>query len=813
MGLCKVILVLIITLGNIFPIISQEYASQTIRGKVTDKDSRITLPGVNILVLQNGKTIVGQSTDNKGLYRFDAIPVGRYSITVSCIGYQQFTLNDIIVISGKEVVLDIVLESSVETLKNVDVSASRQGETMNKMSSVSARSFSVAESERYAGSRGDPARMASNFAGSMGVDDSRNDIVVRGNSPLSVVYMVEGVEIPNPNHFGVSGTAGGPVSILNNKVMANSDFFTSAFPASFGNSIGCVFDIKLRNGNNEKQEYTTQLGFLGTEFTTEGPISKKNRSSYLFNYRYSTLSLFSFIGLKIGTSAVPKYQDMSFKLNFPIKNNAYFSVFGIGGMSNIDIMISKQSADELDIYGETNVDQHFKTNMGVTGISFTKSFNANTFAKITAATTYDQQLTHHEYIYRAQDSSGHFLIENNHYIIDSIVDYLHFNFKTKRIVSSAFINKKIKTKHVMNVGISSALYLFNFKDSLFNIGTTNDWTLRWNYQGDVTLLQPYIQWKYKITNKLVLNTGLHCQFFTINNSFSGIEPRVGMRWSLTEKQTLSLGFGMHSQLQPLYIYFFRKYLPDRSYVLHNFDMDFTKSMHYVIGYDWFVFNNTRIKIESYYQQLSRIPVEIKPSSFSLANQGSGFSRFFPDSLTNQGTGKNYGIEFTYEKFFSKNFFFMITVSLYQSKYKGSDGIIRNTDFNGNYILNLLGAKDFKTGKNSTLTLGTKITLAGNKRYGPIDTLKTEQAGEVVYDDKDRNSKQFKDYFRADLQINYKINAKKMTHSIGLDIVNVLNTKNILKLSYGPNPDNPVENIVSEEPQLGFLPLFYYRIDF
>ena len=804
---------LFILLSFFTHVLAQTEPTQTIRGKVIDKDSQITLPGVSILVIQDGKTVKGQSTDIDGYFRLDAIPVGRYTISVSCMGYQQFVANDIIVNSGKEVILDIKLEGSVEVLNDVEVTSSNKGETMNKMVSVSARAFSVEESERYAGSRGDPARMSSNFAGCLGVDDSRNDIVVRGNSPLSVIYVVEGVEIPNPNHFGISGTAGGPVSILNNKVLANSDFFTGAFPASFGNSTSCVLDIKMRNGNNEKHELTAQLGFLGTELTAEGPISKKHHSSYLFNYRYSTLSLFSFMGIKLGTSAVPKYQDLSFKLNFPLKNNSYFSIFGIGGKSNIDIMISKQKVDEIDIYGETNKDQHFSTNMGTVGLNYTKSFNANTFAKITVATAIDQQNSKYEHIYRALDTSGYFVINNNEYIIDSIVDFHDFHFKTSRITAAAYINKKIKTAHVLNFGVHATEYMFNYIDSLHNLNTANDWFYRWDYVGNAALIQPYVQWKYKISDKLVLNTGLHSQYFTLNNSFSGIEPRIGIRWNISNKQTLSAGIGMHSQIQPLYTYFYRKYLSDGSFVLHNFNMGFTKSTHYIVSYDRPVLKNARIKIEAYYQQLSDIPVEVKSSSFSMANAGSGYTRLFPDSLENKGTGKNYGVEFTLEKFFSKKYFFMITASLYESKYKGSDNIERDTDFNGNFILNLLGSKEFKTGEKSSLTLGTKITTAGNKRYGPIDSLQTEMTGEVVYLDKTRNSLQFDDYFRADLQINFKINAKKVTHTIGFDIVNIFDTKNVLTLTYGPNPNNPSENTVSEEPQLGRLPLFYYRIDF
>ncbi|MCG8698550.1 MAG: carboxypeptidase-like regulatory domain-containing protein [Bacteroidales bacterium] len=789
--------------------------TQTIRGKIIDKDSHTHLLGVNIGVYQEKEIITGTVTDIKGNFRIENIPVGRYTLLISNIGYQQ-TMMNVIVNSGKELILNLELESSVKVIEGIEIKAQKKGEVINKLASVSARAFSVEESERYAGSRGDPARMASNFAGVQGVDDSRNDIIIRGNSPLGMKYILEGIEIPNPNHFGVSGTSGGPVSILNNKVLANSDFFTSAFPASFGNSIAGIMDLRMRSGNNENREYTGQLGFLGTELTAEGPFSKKHRASYLINYRYSTLKLFSFMGINIGTDAIPKYEDISLKLKFPLKNNASLSLFSIGGKSDIDIMVSEQTVDEIEFYGVSDRDQHFKTNMGVVGLTYTKSINNSTYAKITVAALTDRQSSHHEQIHRAIDSNNRFIIDpNNYYVIDSISDFHRYNFNTNRMAVAAFVNKKINVKHVVNAGIRATVYYFSLHDSLHMIQSPGNWRLRWNYDGSTALIQPYLQWKYKLTGNLVINAGVHSQFFTLNNSFSGVEPRLGVKWNFKEKQSLSAGVGFHSQLQPLYTYFYRKQFSNGSFDMHNLDMNFTKSTHYVLGYDVALSNNSFIKIETYFQNLSNIPVEVIKSSFSLINQGSGYQRFYPENkLINEGTGRNYGIEFTLEKFFSKQFFYMITASLYESKYKGSgDTEWRSTDYNGNYALNVLGAKEFKTGKRSSLTIGSKITLAGNKRYGPVDMERTTNEGEIVFLDEARNTLQFKDYFRTDLKLNYRINSPKITHEIGLDIVNVFNTDNISELGYGPNPSNPNENLIFNKPQLTLLPLFYYRVDF
>lgn len=791
------------------PLIAQEI-SQTVRGTLKDKDSQRPLIGATVAIYKDSILQTGGTADLNGDFRVENVPIGRYTVVASFLGYSQVVMPGIIVNSGKEVVLPLEMEESVVKMKEVQVTASRnKGEAMNEMATVSARTFSVEETERYAGSRGDPARMASNFAGVQGADDSRNDIVIRGNSPLGILYRVEGVDIPNPNHFAIAGSSGGPVSILNNKVMGNSDFFTGAFPAEFGNSIAGVFDINLRNGNNEKFEYTGQFGLFGTEMTAEGPINKEKRSSFILNYRYATLVFFSSLGINLGTTATPYYQDGTFKLSFPTKNGGNLSFFGIGGKSSIDILISEQKPEEVEIYGDTDRDQFFKTRMGIVGMNYTKPLNESTFAKITIATSGENQRTEHNLLYRTTDSTGNLSIgPEGLYLIDSSVAKLGYDFRIQKYLTAFFISKKYGAKHVVKLGYNADFYRINMLDSNYN-DTTYKWAVRWNHQGNALLFQPYLQWKYRISDKLVFNAGIHSQVFSLNNSVSLFEPRAGIRWTLNKGQMINAGVGLHSQLQPMYTYFYH----GDNHIQHNIEMDFTKSLHAVIGYDKRIGSNMRFKAETYYQRVFNIPVTVAPSSFSLVNQGSGFSRFFPDSLENTGTGENYGIELTVEKFFSKKYFFMTTAALYESYYTGSDGVRRKTNFSGNYSFNFLGAREFTLGNNKSISVGIKITAAGNKRYGPIDSTLSVQTGEIVYVDSLRNSLQLDDYFRADLKVNYKINQNKVTHEIGLDIVNILNTKNVLKLTYAPDPIDPGANAIREEYQLGLLPIFYYKIDF
>jgi hypothetical protein len=350
----KPIIFLSYILLSIFFVTASNSPTATIRGTIIDRVSRTTLPGANIVLL-NTNPFTGTSSNAEGKFRLENVNVGRVSLKVSFIGYKDVYLNNLTLNTGKELVLEIEMDENVITQKTVEIIANvDKSNTINKMTTVSARSFTVEETGRYAGSRNDVARMASNYAGIVGSNDARNDIIIRGNTPSGLLWRLEGVDIPNPNHWGALSATGGPVCILNNNVLSNSDFLTAAFPAEYGNAISGVFDLKMRNGNNEKHEFLGQIGFNGFELGAEGPINKKNGSSYLINARYSTLEAMEKLGADFGTgSGIPKYKDFSMKLNFPKTKLGSFSVFALGGISDIEMWDSRKDTikEKVDYYG------------------------------------------------------------------------------------------------------------------------------------------------------------------------------------------------------------------------------------------------------------------------------------------------------------------------------------------------------------------------------------------------------------------------------------------------------------------------------
>ncbi|MDP1803351.1 MAG: TonB-dependent receptor [Bacteroidota bacterium] len=801
--------------------------TQTVKGKVVDKVTGIGLPGAIVQLKSSALNLV-VTANNDGYFKLTGVPIGRQSFLFSYTGYKAVPVSDVIITSGKEMILNIELEESTVDIAEVEVKASNDTDVVNTMQSVNMKSFSIEETERYAGSRQDPARMAQNFAGVQGTNDSRNDIVIRGNSPAGLLWRLEDIDIPNPNHFAVAGSAGGPTAIINNKYLSNSEFYTGAFPANYGNALGGVFDLKMRNGNNEKHERTFQFGILGTEISLEGPINKAKGSSYLINYRYSTLNMLSFLNIRLGTSAVPEYQDGAFRFNFPTKKAGVFSFSGIGGASTIKIILSKQTTRPKELYGDQTRDQYFTSKMGFTTINNVYALNSRTVMKTSLA-------------YGVQTLDvDHYLVlrDDNFKPNDTIPQILGYDFYEGKTTLAWYIKSKLNPKNSVKAGFFANRIDVDFFDkakinSLYDTLAlpieNKEYKTRINSKASFYLIQPYVTYVHKFNEKLSVNTGVFTQYLTLNNKYT-IEPRVSLRYQFKPNQVLSLAYGLHSQMQSTYLYFA---VPDSivnpgtdpntgvlvantNKTLSNKDLDFTKSQHLVFGYDYFATKYLKFKTELYYQYLWNVPVYAVPSSVSTLNRGATFNRFFPIyTMVNNGTGYNYGLEFTVEKLFHKHYFFMFSGSLFDSKYTASNGKTANTDFNGNYMTNLLAGYELNVGKDkrNAISFGGKITYGGGKRYSPVNLAASNAIMDVVAQDDKVNTLQFAPYNRLDLKIAYKINGKKVATEIALDLVNVLATKNILALSYAPDPADINADPLIKNYQLGFLPLFYVKFDF
>lgn len=759
--------------------------TQVLKGRIVDQQSKSPLIGVTVAVL-NTDPVKGAITDIDGNYVIREVPLGRQTLVCSYLGYDPLSIPNVLLTSGKETVLDLEMLESVSTLKEVVVQAvTDKSNADHQYATISTQSFNAELTRRFAGSRNDPSRMAANFAGVTGNNDARNDIIIRGNSPAGLLWRLDGIDIPNPNHFGSMGSTGGPVSMLNNNLLDQSSFLTGAFPAMYGNALSGAFDLQMRRGNTDKREYTGQIGFNGFELGAEGPFHADSRASYLINYRYSAPALLQKLGFDFGTgSAIPYYQDAAFKVVIPTEKYGRFTLFGLGGLSHIDLLGDLK--DTSNFYNNPYQNIHQKTGMGAVGMSHTYFWNKTAYTKLTLAATGIQTKVGIDSLDRARSEFAQFRDDS----------------WLSRYTAHFMFNKKWSARNTMSAGIIANLLGAQLIDSTqAQPGILRE--IR-RFEGNAGFLQGYAHWQHRAGERLTINLGVYGQVLTLNHTWS-VEPRLNLRYNVFDNQSFTLGAGRHSQIQPLGVYFNHS---SESTENTNRDLGFTYSNQAVLGYEVRFAKNWRWKAEAYYQDIQNAVVDAQPSSFSMLNMGVDFGLSSRTGLENKGEGRNYGLEFTLERNFDHGYYVMATTSLYRSLYKGSDGVERSTAFDGRYVSNLLAGKEFSLNRKWVLALDTRITAAGGKRDTPLDLQQSALQHKAVYLENEAYSLRLPDYFRADFKVTLRLNGRKTMQEWFIDLQNLSGHQNIFSRQYDPE-SNQVRTI----HQLGFFPNFNYRIQF
>ena len=776
--------ILLIFLFSPFLSTAQKQYEQTVRGVVVEKNTQESLPGAAVIVSSNGKEY-GAVSNEKGEFSIPGIPVGRCNIHVSMMGFVPFVSNSILVYSGKETVVEVAMTEDIFVLEEVTVTPKVDKEQpLNKMAVVSARMMSSEEANRYAGTfAGDPARMVAGFAGVVAANDTRNDIIIRGNSPMGLLWRLDGFDIPNPNHFGAMGGTGGPIGMLNNNQLSNSDFYTGAFPAEFGNATSGVFDLYLRNGNNKKHEFLFSAGMNGFELGAEGPLSKKTGASYMINGRYSFLAILEAMGVDFtgGGGGIPEYMDVSAKVNIPLKNGSLSWVTLLGASQIHAISDFSDPGEWLE--GERGQDMLMKNKQLFTGINYTLRLNASTrLENRLSYQSFGQNVIQDEIVFPS---------------MDVIPDYVIADNREERIAFQSTLNHRISTKSLLKTGIGADYYLSRV-NTLWNGVVLND------YDGNSSLVKTFAQWQYRFSNAFSMTPGIYGQVYTLNNDYA-IEPRIGFKWEASPLSSFSLGSGLFSQLQPRQVYFF-----EENGVRKNLNLKMSRSWQTVLGYQQKLGASAplidHLKIEVYYQSLFNVPVIRDIPEESILNFGDDFYNQWDYAFINKGTGRNYGIEMTLEKFFNKQYYFLLTASLFDSKYKGYDKIERSTKFAGNYAFNALFGYEWKIGAKSLFSVNTKVAYVGGKRYVPLTVTVTDDSFE--YDYKHAYTNKLPDYFRLDLNLNMKNNFKRLSVEWFFEVTNITNHQNVWQKYYNASR-NKEEYIY----QYGLFPVGGCRVYF
>lgn len=783
-----ILLILILLAVLIGSNLKAQTLTQTVRGTVTDKISETPLPGAAV-VLVGSNPLVGTTTDIDGNFKLLNVPVGKQSIKVTYVGYKEMLVPNITVNSGKELVLKVTLEENVIQGKEVVITDKlEKNKPLNDLSVVSVRTFSVEETQKYAAAINDPSRMVTSFSGILSTDDGNNQISIRGNSPSGLLYRMEGVEIPNPNHFSNVGTVGGGVSILSSQLLTNSDFSTGAFASEYGNVLSGVFDLRLRKGNNEKHEYTFHIGVLGIDAAAEGPFRKGYGGSYLINYRYSTLGILSKVGVKIG-DAVTTFQDLSFNLYFPTKKAGSFTLFGFGGLSKQTTEAKRDTSLWDDAFMRKN--SLFYANTGAVGLTHTLPLNDKAYLKT---------------VLLGSGQGNGYKEETLSTDFDPYETYRE-KFGINKYTLSSTLTYKFNSRHSIRSGIIVNQLFYGLNQKYLD-DSTNLFVTQLNSKGNTQTIQAFSQWNFRISEKFTLNTGLHFLQLMLNNTYS-VEPRASLKYTIDSRQSLSLGYGLHSQVQPIGVYFADFELPDGTRYRPNEKMGLSKAQHVVLGYDRMLTENLHIKVEGYYQHLYKMPVSANPNStFALINNQGGY---VIDTLVNKGKGRNMGVELTFEQFLNKGFYFLLSSSVYNSTYKAQDNVWRNTRYNGNYNMAFTAGKEWTLSekrKGRIIGINIKALYAGGMRNTPINVAESVSRGEVVYYEDKAYTEQNKNYYRIDVRFSLKRNWKKATGTLALDIQNVTNRENV-----GGTYFDVSKGEVKTWYQTPLIPVLSYRLEF
>ncbi|MFK7921511.1 MAG: carboxypeptidase-like regulatory domain-containing protein [Bacteroidia bacterium] len=764
--------------------------TQNVRGTIIDLDNRQAIEGVAVKI--EGLSL-GAYTDSTGAFMIKSVPLGRHVVSASIISHQSYTSEPFIVRSAKESILAIEMVEGEYTIEGITIEVENYS-----ADDPGLKRIDIENSEYKAGAIADPGRILAAEPGVVAPQDNNSDIVIRGNTPAGLLWRLEGIDIPNPNHFARKGSSGGGITVFSAQLLSESSFSTGAFAADYGNAISGVMDMRFRKGNSFERDYRFKIGLLGIDLAAEGPLGNKG-ASYLINYRYSTLGILNDLGFRlVGPRVDNTFQDLSFNLFFPTENGS-LTLFGIGGLSGEIWDVDKEDLFAADTDKRTTTD--FLTNMGAMGLTYTRNLNDNSYLRFALAAVGSQ-------VVDDDDTLNVSTLDPNLAFTDEQLDGLpstpldEETYNDSRISSHLFYNNKLNEKLNLRVGGMFSQIQFRFQESVLDFDTGN-LSPRVSGEGSSQLVQAYGRLRWQPTNRFTLNAGLHSMYFALNGSTS-LEPRLSANYILSPNDQLSLSYGLHSQVLPLGNYFTSV---DGNMV--NEDLDLVKAHHLVLSYGHSFSKSLRLRAEAYYQSLFNLPVENDPnSSYMLLNEREGYAR---QALVSEGRGQNYGIDLSLQQTFARGTFLLLTGSVYQSQYMTlTADRWYNTRFNGNYSSSLaLGREwNFKEGK-STFQVSTRGILNGGLRKSPLDAAASEAAGFFVPIHSQAWEERVGTYYRADLRVAYRINGKKASHLISLDVQNATNRLNARE----PRYVFATNTLNDTRTQSGLTPIISYQIDF
>lgn len=764
--------------------------AQTLRGQIRDADSGGPLQGATVFLskMQRGADTLSLASNPLGAFEFEGLKPGYYSLSIHSTGYEPQLIREINIASGRVQLLEISLTPSQTTLPKVTISSTVSGR--RNLQVLSEIPLTRDQTLRFPAMYFDPARLAAAYAGVAQTDDGINGMSIRGNNPGGVRWRLEGVEIVNPNHLPNAGTfddrpaaSSGGVLMFSSQLLDNSSLLTGSFPAGFGDALGGVMDMNLRQGNPQKHEFTAQAGLIGLDVSAAGPISKAGKNTYIVNYRYSTVGLLGKMGITFGGEKIG-FQDLSFKTNFTGRKGGNWSLFGVLGISS---NVFRPEGDSVKVYKDLfHIDFDSKTS--IFGLSFQKVLGKKTWIKTSVALSGQENK-------RMATSSELITVDKN------TENHAGFNLN--------FFHK-INERNRLRGGLNGqVLYYYGL--------SANDSDV--NYEGWVHIaqVQPWVNWDWHSTNRILqMKLGLHAHVYRTfwesdAKGDESLEPRAEITTQLARTQSLSIAYGLQSQLNPLWLE-----ADTRPNVTHDKDAypnrgaGFIRAHHIGLRHHWNISEALSLKTELYYQRQYNIPVSAQQGSFSMINE-TQLQRY--NTLTSTGIAENKGVEISLDRVVNNDWYMALNTSLFTARYQGSDQVWRNSRWGLGHLANATLGKEWyrerTQNKVNAFGINGRAVWTGGYRTMPIDLQASAFSKRTVFDTKNGFSEIQADYFRIDLRFYWKRSlGARRNSTFAMDFQNVSGQKNIAYRYY-----DPYLGKVMTKYQLEFVPNMSWRLEF
>lgn len=759
---------LIILISAINYIVIYSQTSGVINGIIKDKETQNPITDANIEI---SELKIKTNSNEKGNFEFLNIPLGSYQLKISCIGYETIIKTDIVVLSSRPSYVVAELTQSIITTEEIKV----EGKYFQKSTDESTSKFNLdfEEVRRAPGAVEDISRMIQILPGVSPANDQRNDLIVRGGSPSENLTLIDGIEIPNVNHYPTQGSSSGPIGMINVKFINNADFSTGGFSAKYGDKLSSVLNITFREGYRERILSDINLSTAGFGGVFEGPLFTK-RGSFLFSARKSYLNL---IKSAIRLAAVPDYWDFNLKAVYEINDNTKLNLIGLGGIDKISFAGEAPEISDDNPYGKAKGNQEQFT----IGINLKKLFKQG-------------------YLQTSIANSTAFVYIENLDIKTDKMKFFYDSFETDFNLRSE-IFYQLNSQNNLILGAGGKFIKFKYHN-YFNEDTTSFGYVipEINVNRKENFYKAYIYGQYTLklfSNKLIINTGIRLDYFSGINKKHIISPRFGISYSLFSSTTINFSTGQYFQ-SPEYIWLMAD--------TRNKQLDYIQANHYVAGIEQLIMQDLRFTIEAYYKDYKKYPVSVLIPTYVLISGGAenGPNVLFGEAVS-KGYGFSRGIDISFQKKLTGNGIYgMLNYSLSESKVTGLEGGEKPGSFDYRHNLTIIAGYQIA----NDWLIGIKFRYTTGRPYTPIDITASTIAGRQISDFSKFNTARYKDYSRFDLRIDKKWNLKNLSIVAYIELQNLFNRENVYEYFW-----NEYKNELGTIYQWAFLPVGGFSIQF